>query len=196
MKLPKLSFLEGIEWKPIAAGAGTIVGLFIWWQLFLGPQRNELTDLQRRSAAMSKDAALFKEKFAKLPQMEKELAEMAGQYDARMVTTLPEEQLPELFEVIAEAARAADVRLQSVKSKAEVSKLSPSSSGFLELPVQIDAEGGYHQLGVFLDKLEASRALVRVHELKIEANSEDIWRHQATFVLWAYLFPAGEKPKQ
>ncbi len=192
----KLPLLEGKEWKAIVAGAGIVVGLFVWLQLFIIPQRSSLMDSCSRNKTIVKDMALLKEKIAKFPEMEKQLIQLAGQYDPRMVTTPPEKQLPEILEVIAQAAKASDVRLLGAKPRMEISDLSPGSSGFLELPVQVDASGGYHQLGLFLDSLESSRMLVRVHELKIQTNPEDIWHHQATFVLWTYLFPVvGDQSK-
>ncbi len=191
----KIPLLEGKEWKTIIAGAGIIVVLFVWFQLFIIPQRSSLMDSCSRNKTIVKDMALLKEKIARFPQMERQLSQLAGQYDPRMVMTPPEKQLPEILEVVAQAAKAADVRLLGAKPRAEISDLSPGASGFLELPVQVDAFGGYHQLGLFLDALESSRMLVRVHELKIEAHREDIWHHQATFVLWTYLFPVGDQSK-
>ena len=191
----KLDFLQGRDLKPILTGVILVMGILVWSQLYLIPQRSRLMDLRLRNETITKDMALLKQKLVQMPQMEKQLKELTGQYDPRMVTTPPEKQLPEILETIAKAAKTSDVRLIVSKPKMDIEALSPSASGFLELPVQVEASGGYHQIGLFLDALEGSKMLVRIHELKIQASSDDIWHHHATFVLWTYLFPLGDKQK-
>jgi Tfp pilus assembly protein PilO len=197
MAQPKvnLSILKKEEVKLALMGVGALVLLFIWYDLFFVPTRANLQDVGLRAKTMAQDVKLVKEKMTKLGVMQKQLDEMAAQYDARMITMLPEEQLPELFQVITQAARTSDVRIANIKPKVEVNQLSPSTSGFLEVPIQVDASGAYHNLGKFLDAIESSKALFRVREIKVEANPADIWHHEASVVIWAYLFPGGERSK-
>ncbi|MCM8812013.1 MAG: type 4a pilus biogenesis protein PilO [Candidatus Omnitrophica bacterium] len=152
-------------------------------------------DAKLQLSTLQKDVARIKEKSARIDSMRSELERLAAQYDVAITATLPEEQLPEVLDAIAAAARVSGVRLIGIKPKEEVSHLTPSASGFLELPIQVDALGGYHHLGRFLSAVEESKVLVGVQELTIQANPEDIWNHKALFVFVAYLFPAREGAK-
>ena len=195
----KLSDIRGLlkadKLKPILIGTGAAIAFFVWFQVLFIPRSANLREVGQKVRTMAQDLKVLKEKIKKLPQMEKELEQMAGQYDPKMVTMLPEEQLPEFLQLITQAARTADVRLSNIKPVMEVSGLSPSPSGFLELPVRVDASGGYHNIGRFLDVLESSKALFRVYQIKIEPSDHDMWHHEANIVLWVYLFPGGDRPK-
>ncbi len=195
--MPKISLptLSPQRQKQIVVGISSIVFLIIWLPFFVVPQRESLADLQARVKKVRSEVAEVRAKMVQLPAMETELRQLASQYDSAVITTPPEEQLPELFEMIAQAARNSQVRLIGVKPKVEIGQVTPGASGFLELPVQVDASGGYHQLGMFVDALERSKSLLRIEELKIQQDPKDIWHHEATFIIHAYLFPGGEKGK-
>ena len=199
MALPKMNLeLPVIKWndlKPVLIGVGAVIGFFIWLQFFFLPQYAHLRERGVKLKTVIDDTKVLKVKVAKLDIMQAELDKMAGQYDVRMLSMEPEEQLPELFQEITQAARVAGVRLANVKPEVEVNDLTPNSSGFLEVPIRVEAAGGYHNLGRFIDALESSKALLRMHQIKIEPNSDDLFHHRANIVLWAYLFPGADRSK-
>jgi len=130
-----------------------------------------------------------KRQITQLPRLQKNLEELAAQVELPAVVPSPEEQLPELLEEMAKLARAAQVRLTAVKPQLNLDALEAGESGYLELPLQMETSGGYHEIGAFLDAIESSEHLVRVDGLLVRNSPEDIWRHTATFLLRAYLLP-------
>lgn len=190
MKLPPLVI------KRILAGCGAVVLSFLWLGFYVAPQRKVSADLNQRVKTLRQDLIQTRERITQLPDMEQELRRLLSQHEAAVVPAAPEEQLPEMLDSIAQMAKGFQVRLVSVKPKADLNQLTPGVSGYLELPVEILASAGYHQLGSFLDALEDSENLVRVSEFKVQADPGDPWHHQVNLVLQVYLFPGGERSKK
>ena len=190
-----MAFLNGPAGKLLAAVFGILAGLILWAQFFLFPQRVASAELHSRLEKVRQDVATTRQKMAHLPSLQAEINRLMAQ-EPMMVEASPEEQLPELFKVIAQEAKAAQVRLVGVKAQKEVGQVTPSPNGFLELPVQVDVAAGYHPLGQFIDLLEGSNNFFRVQDLKIQSNRDDVWHHQATLLLDVYLFPGGERSRK
>ena len=190
-----MAFLNSPAGKLFGAVFGILVGLFLWVHFFVGPQQEISAQLHSSLEKVRQDVATTHQKMSHLPALQAEINRLMMQ-EPMMVESSPEEQLPEIFKVIAQEAKSAQVRLLGVKAQKEIGQVTPSSNGFLELPIQVDATAGYHQLGQFLDLLEGSNNFFRIQGLKIQSNPNDVWHHQATLLLDVYLFPGGERSRK
>ena len=190
-----IGFLTGPAGKILAGVFGILIGLILWVRFFMLPQQAACAELHSRLEMARREAATTRQKIAHLPALQAEIGRLMAQEPA-MVEASPEEQLPELFKLIGQEAKAVQVHLRGVKAQKEISQVTPSSNGFLELPVQVEASGGYHQIGQFIEKLEGSNNFIRVQELRIKSDPNDVWHHQATLLLDAYLFPGGERSRK
>lgn len=190
-----MAFFFGPVGKALAAFGGVLVGLILWFNVFVVPQQKALAVGHSRLEKVRQDVSTTKQRMARLPALQAEIDRLMAQ-EPVAVGIPPERQVPEFFKVIAQTAKGAQVRLLGVEAKQEISQLTPGTSGFLELSVQVDASAGYHQLGQFIDALESSNNFVRVQEFKIQSDPDDLWHPQASFVLVVYLFPAREGSKQ
>ena len=179
--------------KRIVIGIGGLVGIILGVTLVLIPQAGLWNERRPKTAALKRQWLQAQQRLGRMPQAERELTDLKAKVELVQLTLSPEEQLPDLLERIAQAARGSQVRLSAVKPKADLASLTPGPSGYLELPVEVTASAGYHSLGAFLDALEQSEMLIRVQGLKIEHGSRDLWNHEATFTLQAYLLPGSKK---
>jgi Tfp pilus assembly protein PilO len=190
--LVKLS-LSSEQQRQIAIGIGGLVGLILGVTFVVIPQVGLRSERSPKVVALKKQLTQSHERLERMPQLERELADLKAKMELTQPTLSPEGQLPDLLERIAQAARGSQVRLSAVKPKADLGGLTPGPSGFLELPVEVSASAGYHPLGAFLEALERSEMLIRVQELEIKDDLRDLWNHQATLVLQAYLLPGGKE---
>ncbi len=189
--------LTPAQQKQILFGLGGLIFLVVWVNFFALPQGRKWSEDHARLQSLRGEAAQLKQRLAQMPQMEAEIQRLSSQAGLPISSLPPEEQLPELLKAITETARKTQVRLVGAKPKADVNKLTPGSSGYLELPVFIGVSGGYHQMGVFLDTLESSpNLLLRVREFGIMGDAEDLFHAKAFFLLQAYLVPNTVKPKE
>ena len=186
-------FLQGQKEK-LLLGLGCCIGFILWFQFFLVPQRQIGFDRRSRVQVMRKQLQRTRQSLKQLPELERRVQQLSSQ-SGLVFTTPPEEQLPELLETIAQTARASQVQLLTVRPTLDLNQLQPGATGFLELPVRLEAVAGYHQIGTFLGALEHSESLIQLQSLEIMADPKENWRHQANFVLQVYLLPGKEGAK-
>ncbi|MDO8730247.1 MAG: type 4a pilus biogenesis protein PilO [Candidatus Omnitrophota bacterium] len=179
----------------LLAAVLSVVGGFFWLQLLIIPQTrtagrqgSELTVLRSKVERMRRD-------LQHLPEMEKKRAELAARYSSPSVSGPPEEQLPGLLDRIAQFARTAHVRVVTLRSKQDLAQVQVGPSGYLEIPLELVATAGYHQVGRFLDQLEQSDSLVRLRELEIHPGKE-LWDQEIKMLLLAFLAPGPEAAQE
>ncbi len=189
--MAKLSLTPHLQ-KQLLTGLAAVVGLLVWTNLFLIPQRRIAAELEPQVRTKRKQLSELKRNLPQLEKLESEVAVLSAQHHLPSGSRQPEEQLPELLDAIAQAARSAGGRLIRVKPKVEEGLAKPGPSGYLELPIQVEASAGYHPLGLFLDSLERSENFIRVQEFRIHGDPQDIWNHKASFIFQAYLLPSRE----
>ncbi len=172
-------------------GAG--IGLVVWTKFFFVPQCKTWVAERSKIVVLKQKLGEAHRKSVQLPGIETELASGKAQTGfSSNITRPPKEQLPELLEMIAQAARASQVKLLLVKPKDDFSQSGSGPTGFLEVTVKIEASAGYHQIGQFIDILEHSKNLVRVQGLKIQSDPKDLWNHLTILILQAYLLQEGD----
>jgi len=179
----------------ILAAVPAVVGLFFWLQFLILPQTrsagrlgSELTALRGKVERMQRD-------LGHLPEMEKKRDELAVRTSVPVVSAPPEEQLPDLLDKIAQFARTARVRVVTLRPKQDLAKVQVGPSGYLEIPLELEATAGYHQVGRFLDQLEQSDSLVRLRELEIHPGKE-MWDQEVKMLLLVFLAPEPEASKK
>lgn len=170
-----------------------MVGGVVWLNFFFIPQQRNLSTLSPKLTDLRRKVGQTRQQLGGLPALAAELDRLRRQYQFSGPIPPAEEQLPDLLEKITRAGRSASAQLLVVKSKGDLAQLTPGPSGYLEVPIEVVASAGYHQIGMFLDALERSENLIRIKEFHIEPDPRDIWHHQATFLFQAYLFPGAKK---
>ena len=189
----KLTF-SPTQRKQLLYGLGWTIALVLWSALFLAPQRSALSQRAPRLRTLQRQLKEVRQNLVQLPRFEAELARLSGGNGSSLGGP-PEQQLPELLGAIAQMARESQVQLLAVKPKVELGQIVPGSNGFLELPVQVEAQAAYHQIGKFLDVMERSEKFIQVQSIEIRSDPRDIWRHPTTLVLQVYLLPGKEQVK-
>lgn len=185
--------LTRAQQKQLLFGVLGLIGFIAWLQLFLSPQRAALAQTRLQVQEIRAQVEQVRQGLAQQPALEAEISRLQAEYKLPPVTKPPEQQLPELLELISQVARQTGVRVVAAKPKADVSKLQPATSGYLELPILVVVSGGYHPIGLFLDTLERSDVLLRVRELGVVDDEENLYDHAGVVLFQAYLVPARPK---
>ena len=176
--------------KKILFGVLAVVGLAVGFNFLLAPQWGRWIRQGTELRSLRKQVAETRRLLAQLPGVEQNRQRLSGQVAIRPTAVPPQERFPELLDRITQLARASHLRLTSLKPTTEISALAPGPSGYLEVPIELTASAGYHPIGAFLDALENSEHLLRVRELEIAADGQDLWNHRTRILLQAYLPPA------
>ena len=182
--------------RQIGIGFLSILVLVAWIKLLILPQQKSLAEDRTRIKGLQPKVTAFRQKLIQLPHIESEISRLSSLHKLPMVRPM-EEQLPQLLDLIAQTAHLSGVRLRAVKpSMEDLSHLTAGPSGFIELPIQVEAVSGYEEMIEFLHALETSEILVRGKTLEIKADPKDFSHHPANLLLEAYLPPSLEGTKR
>ncbi len=182
--------------RKILFGIFSVIGLILWINFFLLAQHRALAAVRPQVEAQRQQIADWRDRLSRQPHMEVEIQQLSKAYPAPASPLPPEEQLPQLLKTLTDLARRSQASIFSSKPTSDVNKLTPGVSGYLELQILVAVEGGYHQMGAFLDAVESSDLLIRLRELIIFRNEENPLRHKAVFLFQVYLLPGPPRQEK
>ncbi len=108
-------------------------------------------------------------------------------------TRVLEESLPgqdEISNLLGDFSRVAEssgVKILRIKPLVEISGAAEPNEFYAEFPILIEARGGYHQLGSFVDKLEDMDRFISIEDVDIKGRSGDPRRHDIKLRVTTYI---------
>lgn len=104
---------------------------------------------------------------ANLEAYRKQMEEMQESFGA-LVAQLPSDtEVPGLLEDIDEKGNESGLNIIGIKLQPEVVK-----EFYVELPIKIDVQGGYHDLGAFVSGIAGMPRIVTLHDYSISADKK------------------------
>jgi type IV pilus assembly protein PilO len=145
--------------------AAIIGGAFYWFKYadMLQQQQTKearLADLQKQIRALEVTAN-------KLPEFQREVQALEARLEVLKRILPPEKEMPDLMR-----------RLQylAAQSSLAIKKFNPAPlvqrDFYQEVPVNIDLDGTYHNLGAFFDRISRMSRLVNVGNVKVKAQNQ------------------------
>ena len=128
---------------------------------------------QQLDFAVRKEGELFaqfeKKSFeaANLDAYREQLAEMEETFGALLKQLPKDTEVPGLLEDIDEFGRGSGLTIQKVALEDE-----QVGEFYVELPIRIEVQGGYHEFGAFVSGIAGMPRIVTLHDFNIE-NSKD-----------------------
>jgi type IV pilus assembly protein PilO len=145
--------------------AAVICGGFYWFWYSEAletekKQQAKLSALQQQIRALEATAN-------RLPEFQREVQALEARLETLKRILPPEKEMPDLMR-----------RLQylAAQSSLQIRKFNPAAVSqkefYQEVPVNLDVEGTYHNLGAFLDRVSRLSRLVNVGNVKIKAQTK------------------------
>lgn|GEM_PF-1266559 len=172
--------------KGVTGGAVAVTVLLVGL-LGIWPQIQSITDLKAKGIALDGELAIAQAKMKRLDQLINE--------NKRLQTLLEQQkrQLPDTFEVdtllkqISNSGSRAGLSLQVWRPDDE--KQNPNCL-YQELPIHLEVEGSYHQLGVFFEYLGQLDRIVNFSKVHIKADkNKESSRLSTGFTATAFAAP-------
>ncbi|HUL75517.1 MAG TPA: type 4a pilus biogenesis protein PilO [Vicinamibacterales bacterium] len=139
----------------------TMVGA---WQMLIGPAQGELSSQRAKLAAIQGDVARAQATAAKLPMLQKEVAESEAALQ-QTTAILPDEKDPQdVLRNLHDLASDAALDIETFTPKTIVTRTQYS-----EWPITLGLQGTYHNLGRFFDRIASMTRLMSVTDLQIKA---------------------------
>ncbi len=158
--------------------------------LLLSPRMAEVAQLRNRNAALQAEVARNRALAARLAGFRKEAAALRLRLDAARARLPVEKEVPRLYRQISNLA---------IQSGLAVSLFQPKDPKpkdvYDEVPIVLNAEAGYHQLGKFLERVAKLPRIVTLNEFKLVGIQRPTGSLRAELNLATYVFrPEGAPP--
>jgi len=137
-----------------------IVGGFVYF-VFM-PRYEAISNLKAEVEKTESELRVATAKAAKLAQKKAELKEAEDNFNLALRALPDKEEIPSLLAAISQSGQDAGLEFLLFQPKAEIPR-----DFYAEIPVSINVKGGYHNVGLFLDKLSNLARIVNVNDLKI-----------------------------
>ncbi|MFH1791527.1 MAG: type 4a pilus biogenesis protein PilO [Candidatus Omnitrophota bacterium] len=174
-------------------GAVTALVLVLYFLLLFGPSMARLGVLGGESRDLIDGITKTENELSRKELIEKRLADAKSIYDAEKESLSSDKEVPILLSELSNIARETGVKIIKIdpiesrgrggRPDAEKDEKKP----YKTVSIVVDAQCGYHQLGLMLNRLENSARFIDVSEMSIRTNNRDARSHNVRLVINAYI---------
>jgi type IV pilus assembly protein PilO len=145
----------------------SVAAVAAFYYLYVTPTQNDMAGRQRRLDALRTEIAKGQAVARRLPEFRSQVADLEERL-ARLKAILPEEK------DAAEILRR--IQTLAVQSSLEVKRFKPAATVTKELhaevPYTVEIEGGYHNLGLFFDRVSKLPRLINISEISVKGKDK------------------------
>lgn len=190
----KLGF-SARELKTILIGGVLgIVVLYVYVTMILTPLWRGVSSLGEQVRSSNVQLAALQHAAANEPTLREQYRRFQDAVVALNRVLPSEAELPAVIEFLSGLASQTQVKIQTIFPQRPLDSLGGLGEGkaaaetavYQEIPIQIDAQASYHQLGTFLALVESSDKPMQISTLRISGNPKEPRWHHITLAILAY----------
>lgn len=134
----------------------------------ISDMRTQLAQVESKELELKKEFEDKAFKAANLDALRKQMVEMEQSFGA-LVSQLPTDtEVPGLLEDITNKGLESGLEIKSIKLQPEQAK-----EFYVELPINIEVTGSYHDFGTFVSGIAALPRIVTLHDFKISSDPKN-----------------------
>jgi type IV pilus assembly protein PilO len=176
--------------KVVAGIMGLLVIVGVGYVFLLQPAITVVDQLRPELATLQREVAQNRAILADLMKFRREAAELEARLNALKDRLPSEREMPGLYRTLSDAAAAAGLGISLFQPRP-----TTIHEVYTEIPITLNGESGYHQLGEFLEKVAKLPRVVTVNEIKMVTGARPRNPVKAEFVLATYMYrPVGSPP--
>jgi len=150
------------KFKIIIAALLLILPLVIFYFAYFEPNNKKITSLNNQKVTLENRLKEVKRKAANRDRLRQELEETRIVFDETAKLLPKEKEIPQLLKDISALGRNAGLDFLAFKPGNDTPK-----DFYAEIPVSINVNGPYHNLGFFLDQVSKLDRIVSVNNIKM-----------------------------
>ena len=169
-----------------------LYGYVVWVFQPLLRSVNELSEKVRYTSAQLQQVQQL---VAQEGTVRKDYAQLTSSV-TKLRTALPlETELPSVIQLLSDLADQSGVKIVSILPQRAVEhaeatqksgKVNVPAPLYREIPIEIEAVTGFHQLGMLLSRVESTAQPMQIKKLEIAAGQQELKRQAVTILLIAY----------
>ena len=145
--------------------AAIICGGFYWF--YYSDALEEQKRKEQQLAELQKQIRALEATANRLPEFQREVQALEARLETLKRILPPEKEMPDLMR---------RVQYLAAQSSLAIKRFNPAATAqrdfYVEVPVNVDVEGTYHNLGAFFDRISRMSRLVNMGNVKIKARGE------------------------
>lgn len=98
-----------------------------------------------------------------------------------------EKEIPAVLRYLSDSARKLNVKITEIKPVGLDEVEGQESPIYTGVPISLKAECGFHELGRFISELESADRFMKISDIKIVANPNDLEQHYVRMMVIAYV---------
>src|SRR5262245_35877505 len=173
-------------------GLAVIAGLGYFF--VLSPKTLERDGLVQQNEALRAEVIKARADEANLREFRVQVAALRKRLDAAKDRMPSEKEIPRLYRTLTDMAAQSGLNMALFQPRALV-----EMPGFAEVPITVNGETGYHQLGAFFDKVGKLSRLVSLNDFRLSGISQPTGSLRAEMTMATYMFrgdaPIGPAPR-
>ena len=192
---PLQNFVDGPKLPKVVLGVFGLVALVVASYFFLiAPIQERIAALVQRKAQVTTKVTQARAQVAEIERFRRELAEVEKRLVLLQDRLPSEKETPTLYRALSSAAEQAGLAVSLFQPREARAKDVVN-----EIPIIIAAEGSYHQLAKFFERVAALPRVVTVNDFKMAGlgkarNSMKADLTLATYMYRSSLAPAPARP--
>jgi type IV pilus assembly protein PilO len=167
--------------------AAIICGGFYWF--YYSDALEEQKRKEQQLAELQKQIRALEATANRLPEFQREVQALEARLETLKRILPPEKEMPDLMR---------RVQYLAAQSSLAIRKFTPSATAqrdfYVEVPVAVDVEGTYHNLGAFFDRISRMSRLVNMGNVRIQARGEQTITNTITVSAVATTYVYQEPP--
>ena len=150
-------------------GAGALYVFFATTYLPVNYPVNaaKIKDIKSDFEKKSNDLARARQSVADLPRFQAEFAALHERYEMAAELLPTDREMPGILRRITLAGQQCGITFESFRPDPELVK-----DHYVEIPIQLDIHGGYHEVGQFLAELSNMKRIMKISNLQLMANTK------------------------
>jgi type IV pilus assembly protein PilO len=153
-------------WGQLGAFAALAIGAVIgFWYLYVADMQTDIENRETRLKAMRADVARGVATARQLPEFEAQVVELEHRLDSLRAVLPEEKDVADILRRVQGLATQSNLTIQRFTPQAP-----RQQNMYAELPFRLTAEGTYHNLGMFFDRVSKFPRIINIGEISVKAR--------------------------
>ena len=185
----------------VFVGGLAILITWVYAVYIVKPLKREADDLGRQIHAAREQLRLLEIAVSSEAAVEEKSRRLEASVQSLRGSLTPEAELPSVIGLLTELASQTQVKVQAIFPQRPAEQMEPRAPDagqgsmstslpavyYKEIPIQLDALAGYHQLGTFLNLVETADKPMRLLSLRISPNPKEPRWHRVKLLVQSYV---------
>ncbi|MCK5451460.1 MAG: type 4a pilus biogenesis protein PilO [Candidatus Omnitrophica bacterium] len=192
IEIPDLSmvkkYLKDEKVRKISFLGITVSFAVLYLLIFIVPVFTGFMNMRREIKTLEDEIDMVNNRVKMINNMTLKLQTLQDELDSYSKGLPEQKEITKFLEELSSVAKTAGVKILSITPLDIKDTLDPEAREYYkEMPINVTAQSGYHQLGQFVSDLENGERFISIENLNIQMNKKSPRKHNVELMLKTYV---------